>query len=268
MRSRFEFPEIEGKAKWNSEKYSFLHPNRRSAWTVLTTAENIKDIYKFVDQNAGDAADDSRKFQHTLIQQGANALESLYWLTKYHQYNAARGRARYLYETYLILRGLNRDRKRAAQKWEETRQEARDVSSQSDIKPLERQTQALHDLRKEERKRIEREFGDTDAYKEFWRLLSDRGSHPTSIRGSLVDGRHSVESEDSLYRTGLVLAFGLATQYICSFSGTEMRWPIQKRADHVIVETKLILQPQGLPTFLKDELYFWDPIRWRSPFID
>jgi hypothetical protein len=243
------------------------HPNWLAAWTVLSTVENLKEVHEFVAATAGDDTGDGRMFQHILVRQGANALESLYWLTKHHQYNSARGRCRYLYETYLVLKGLNRDQERAAEKWDETREEARERGTDKVLKPLEKQTQALHDFRKEERKRVEREFGETDVYKDFWRLLSDRGSHPTSIRGSMIDERSSVESEDSLFRTGLVLVFGIAAQYIRTFAGTPTRWRVQKRVDPIIVEIKLAMQPYGLPTFLEEEVFFWDPTLRRSPFV-
>lgn len=268
MRSPYDFPEIEGELQWESENYTGSHPNHEVAWTVLATSENLKQIHDFVSQTAGNDIDDGKKFQHILIRQGANALESLYLLTKYHQYNAARGRARYLFETYLILRRLNRNQQKAAQKWEDSREEAHTIDFDEELEPLEKQTDALHEFRKEEKKRIKKEYNQTSSYTDLYQLLSDRGSHPTSVRGSLIDGRRAMRSENSLYKIGLVFAFGIVTQYIRTFAETPTRWRIQKWADEVIVQVKFALYPKGLPTLFKDELHFWDPGSYKSPFVE
>lgn len=263
MRSPYDFPEIEGELQWQSENYTRSHPNHVVAWTVLATSENLKEIHDFVGQTAGYDIDDGKKFQHLLIRPGANALESLYWLTKHHQYNAARGRVRYLYETYLILRYLNRDQQEAAQKWEDTRDEARQIDIVEELKPLEKQPDALHEARKTEKKRVKKEYGQESSYADFYRLLSDRGSHPTSMRGSFVDGQRSTESEESLYKLGLMLAFGIVAQYILTFEGTQTRWRIQKRADEILVQIKYALYPDGLLTLFEDELFLWDPVLYK-----
>jgi len=267
VNSPFDFPEIEGQLQWASEEYSHSHPNSLIAWTTLVSSVNLKEIYQLVNQTAGQDVDDGKKFQHNLILQGANALQSLYLLTKNNQYNAARGRARYLYETYLILRRLNRDQQEAAKKWNETREEARFRGSNQKFEPLEKQTDALHELRKDEKDLIKKEFGQTNPYTDFYQILSDRGSHPTSIRGSLIDGHHSSASEASLFKGGLAFAFGISAQYIRTFAGTPTRWRIQKHADDIIVQIKFALYPSGLPTIFRDELYFWNPGQYQSPFI-
>lgn len=267
MKSLFDFPEIEGQLQWESEKYDLSHPNWEVAWALLASTQNLKEIHEFTGRTAGDDTDDGKKFQHILIGQGANALESLHWLTKHHQYTAARGRVRYLFETYLVLRGLNRDQRRAAKKWNDVRNEAHSLYPQDELKPLEEQPDALHGLRKEEKGRLKDEFDETDAYSDFYQLLSDRGSHPASFRGAAADNRHSLQNENSVFGLGLVFAFGLAAQYVRTYVGTPTRWEIQNRADHIFVTVKIALHPLGLPTLFKDELFFWNPTRWRSPFV-
>jgi len=268
MHSHLDFPSVEGKLNWKSEKYELTHANWEIAWTLLTTAENLRELHEFIAENAGQDIDDGKMFQHVLVRKGANAVESLYWLVKNHQYDAARGRARYLYETYLVLRALNRDQNRAAQKWDETKKEARQISQSPELKPLEKQTDALHTLRKDERKIIENDVAETDAYSDLWQLLSDRGSHPTSLRGSSVNSRHATSSEDSLLRMGLMFAFGIAAQYVRTFAGTQTRKQLHKRADHIFVEIKLALRPEGMPTMFEAELVFWDPNIRKSPFVE
>lgn len=267
MKSHFDFPSSEGRLEWEAEEYDLSHENWHTAWTLLATFENIRELYDFVSETGGKDADDGRLFQHLMVKKGANALEALYWLVKHHQYDAARSRARYLYETYLVLRGLNRDQNQAAKKWEKTRQEAKRDIEESDLKPLEEQPDALHGLRKSERKRVERTRSDSDAYGDLWQLLSDRGSHPTSIKGASVNSRHSVASEDSLLQMGLAFAFGITAQYVRTFGETPTRKNLQKRADHIFVEIKLALLPMQLPTLFQEELYFWNPALTTSPFV-
>lgn len=258
MNYRFDFPEITGRLQFESQDYSISHPNRRRAWTLVSSMENLRDAFDFVDNNRGMDTDDGKKFQHWLLYEGANTLESIFWLVKYHQYTAARGRCRYLYEVYLSMRGLNRDQVAAAEGWRKTREEAEDVEEEAELRPLEVQSDFLHSIRKEERREPE-ERRDGDAYEDFWMLMSDSGSHPTSMRGSFIDGRWSAEKETSMLNAALVFAFGIGAQYIQTFVDTETRWLLQNQLDPMFVEIRLVLPIGTLPTLFRPDLYFFDP---------
>lgn len=267
MKSYLDFPEVMGEANWSSERYSPSHPNQDLAWTLLTVADNLEELYNFNNRTGGEDTDDGRLFQHLLIQPVVNALKSVHYLLKFHQYNAARGRSRYLYEAYLVIRGLNRNQEQAAEKFAQTREEARETNEDLITKPLQDQPDALHSFRKDEKERVSDEFEETEAYTDFYRVLSDRGSHPTSLRGASIDGRWSTSTEESIYKISLMMAFGITAQYVRTYSGTPTRWRLQKEADWIFVEIKRALSRDGLPTLFEDELHFWDPGRWKSPFV-
>lgn len=259
MKSRFDFPELEGRMKWESEKYTRSHPNSQLAWTTVSTVENLRLLYRFVNATAGGDFDDERKFQHFLVQQGTNALESLYWLIKNHQYFAARGRARFLYEVYCALLGLNHNRSRAATKWDETRIAVKQAHREGSREPFEADADPLHWFRREGEDIVDGRTR-TESPSLFYNLLSNRGSHPASLTGSSVDGSQSTASGKDIFRMGLVLSFGIVSQYLKAFTGTPTRLRLRRRADEMIVEIKLAIQPSGLPTFFREDLHLWSPM--------
>ncbi|MHB9287346.1 hypothetical protein ACKVMT_09950 [Halobacteriales archaeon Cl-PHB] len=267
MTSFLDYPELEGRSDWESERYTFNHHNWKLAWTARSAAKRLSETYGFVSRTAGNDIDNGKMFQHVLVSQSANALESLFLLVKNHQYNGARGRGRYLFETYLILRRLNRNQEKAAEKWEEVRQEVREIPSEDPLRPLNVQPDTLHSFRREEQEKIYDELDQEAAYRDFWALLSNRGSHPTSMIGSQVDGRYSPKNEVSLLTIGCIFSFGIATQYVRTFAGTPTRWRIQRLIDPLIVEVKNAISPRGLPKLFHEEKFFWEPGLWRSPFV-
>jgi hypothetical protein len=266
MKSYLDFPAVEGELEWESEDYDLFHQNRTEAWTVITTSHNLMELYDFTHDTAKHDFHDGRMFQHLMVKKSANAMQSLYWLVKHHQYDAARSQARFLFETYLIMRALNRDQMEAAEKWASIREEAREDVQDPDLKPLQEQPDVLHGLARSERDRVEDKHQDTTAYSDLWELLSNRGSHPASIKGASVNSRYSPDSEDSIFRIALAFAFGITAQYVRTFGQTPTRRRLQNLSDHVFVEIKLALYPSGLPTVFGPEMYFWDPLRFASPF--
>lgn len=263
----YDFPEIQGVLNWKSTDYRYGHTNRQKAWTLLSVVSNLREIHNKVFSTAGDYTDDGKLFQQILVLQGVNALESIYWLTKHHQYNAARGRLRYLFETYGMLRELNKDQDDAANKWAKVLVEAWIVDS-GKLGPLEKQTDILHDFRTSAKESIKDEIDINSEYIDFWRMLSDRGSYPASMRGALADARQSTISEESLLTLALVFAFGIIGQWVRTFAGTNYRKILHATVDQLFVEIKFAIKPRGLPTLFEQELYFWTPARAGSPFVD
>lgn len=267
MKDVFDFPEVEGRERHESEDYSLTHPNGWRARTVLVTAHNLLAAHEDFDSTLGDFTGDSRKLQHVFVRRGANALRALYFLVKFHSYDGAESRVRYLWETYLLLRGLNSDRERAAEIWNDLRDDIH-ATGLVEENPLYvyHETDALDEIIDEEKKDYlwEGAGEDTpydttgDVHLKVWRKISIRGSHPMTIQSAWVDGTWSTGKERSLLTMGLSLAFGITAQYVRTYEDTEIDTHVRQALDRIFVDIRLAMD-RTLPIFLDEEMRYWGP---------
>lgn len=268
MKSVMDYPELRGYLEFEREIYDSSHPNSREARTLLVTSHNLLEAENQFMNTLGDYTDDARKFQHIFVRRGANALRAIYLLLQYHSYDAADGRIRYLFETYLLLKGLNEDRSHAAKVWEENKQDVHKTGNATE-NPLYtyRGTDALNNIIDNQKKtylwagRNEKPDEDTigDIHLKVWRQISNRGSHPHTIKSAHLDGNWASTKEYSTLMLALSLAFGITAQYVRTYKDTPVEIYALKTLDPLFVEIKLAMLSRGLslPIFLDNEAVFW-----------
>lgn len=268
MKSVFDYPELLGDLEFEKEIYDVTHPNRRKARTLLVTSYNLLEAEDIFMNSLGDYTDDARKFQHIFVRRGANALRAIYILTKHHSYDAVDGRIRYLFETYLLLKGLNEGRQRAARIWDENKKDVHETGP-ADANPLYtyRETDALNNIIDKQKKtflwagRDEDSDEDTigDIHLKVWRQISNRGSHPHTIKSAHIDGRWASTREYSTLMLALSLAFGITAQYVRTYEDTPAKIEVLRTLDPIFVDIKLVMLSRNvsLPIFMDNEVDFW-----------
>ncbi|OIB57436.1 hypothetical protein BBD46_11555 [Natrialba sp. SSL1] len=255
MYYKSDFESLEGVLINDGEDYNHRHPNYNLASTYLINIQNFQDIHEGVMQRFSGEIENEHKSQLMMELRGINSLKSLYWLVKHHRYTAAYGRVRFLLETYLILRGLNRDKNRTRKKYEKAVEEIKNDEDGSNPFNTIYLTKYLSGIRRNEKG----ELGDIDeSYSDMYDHLSNIGSHPQSITSMLNDGSWSHSQEGDLFRFGLIFVFGLSAQYVQIFSNSSIYMDIFRAIDPIFVSVGLALD-SGLPTFMKDDLKYLYP---------
>ena len=92
-----------------------MNPIRTArARTLLITTVELRQVQSNVRENYPEEANSGRAYQDILINKGVNSLFALYRVLKHQLYDAAYREVRYLFESYLVVKGLNRDQEKAA----------------------------------------------------------------------------------------------------------------------------------------------------------
>lgn len=268
MKSVFDSTELEGELEVEKEVYNWTHQNGKEAQILLTTSYNLLEAEELFLNQLGNHTDDARKFQHIFVRRGANALRAIYILLKYHSYDAADSRIRYLFEVYLLLKGLNEDREKSAKIWNENKKDVHKTGT-PDENPLYtyKETNELSNIIDTQKKsflwagRDNNSDQDSmgDIHLKLWRQISNRGSHPHTIQSARLDGEWHSRKEFSVLMLALSLAFGITAQYVRTYDDTSIKYDVLEVLDYIFVEIKLVFRSNGvtLPIFLDNESEFW-----------
>ncbi|WP_336336871.1 hypothetical protein [Haloarcula brevis] len=252
MHSEERFHEIEQKLLEESEEYDNSHPNGQLGRTLLTTAEVLARVQQKVHRNIYDEIDEQHQYQDIFFSKGVNALFALYRLVKHNQYDAAYREVRYLFESYLVIKGLNRDKNEAARILKRQKEEIQNIDA--DKGQVERvlheyeSVDDLHDILSDEKSKLK----DMDpTYGKIYNFLSNRSTHPVRIEGASLDGDRSDVEETQLLKWGILLGFGLAQQFLVTYYETSAKDLIMKETEPTIEHIEAVI-PEGVPTFLTD----------------
>ncbi|OYR47846.1 hypothetical protein DJ75_04000 [Halorubrum sp. Eb13] len=159
---------------------------------------------------------------------------------------------RFLFETYLVIRGLNKDQDKAAQILKRQKEEIQNLDS--DMGQVERgiyeyeSVDELHDILAGEKSKLKKM---DPKYGKIYNYLSNRSSHPVRIEGAMLDGDRSAVEETQLLKWGIILAFGLAQQFLMTYYETSAKDLIISKTEPIIKHIEKTI-PEGVPTFLTD----------------
>lgn len=252
MHSQERFDDIEEQLLADSEVYNDSHPNSQLGRTLLTTAEVLARVQQSVHQNHYDEINERHQYQDIFFSKGVNALHALFRLVKHHQYDAAYREVRYLFESYLVIKGLNRDQTEAARILNQQKEEIQNLDP--DIGQMEKalheyeSVEDLHDILSDEKSNL-KEMDPT--YGKIYNFLSNRSSHPVRIEGASLDGERSAVEETQQLKWGIILAFGLAQQFLVTYYETSAKDLILQETEPTIDHIEAVI-PEGVPTFLTD----------------
>lgn len=232
-----------------SETYTDENPNSDLAQTLLTTTHNLHDFRQRAIRMYGSVVEDRHKLQLIYLHRGIDALFSLFWLVRHHQYTAAYGRIRFLLETYLVVRHFNRNKQRSGRKWREKLSDYKDSNyGKYKADPL---TKYFDGVRRNLFSEFEEQY---DWFDDMMGQLSDMGAHPQGIQSMYNDGTLNEDTELDLLRFGTIFDFALAAQYIRVFEKTQYAYPVRQELDLIFVQTMMVVAE--LPRFLEEDLEF------------
>lgn len=228
---------------------------------LLCASEDLKTTIDHVTQTAGDHTTDGERLQYLITRKSVHHLDACFTLIRNCLYNPARGQLRYLLETYLLLRALNKDRDRAADIWKNLRVQLRALHVSREEMSLE-DYNLMHgmrlvtinefdDLISEERNSLSKLEGDL-----LWMQTSVSSIHPYSLEGVEIDNEHNEEAEGNLIDIANAFAFGIASQFIKTWEGTPIYWDALELLDPLIVRVRIA--SEAVPPSLFDE----DLDRW------
>jgi hypothetical protein len=232
-----------------AEDYTGSDLNDYLGQTLLVSAQNLHDFYQQALYVYGEVLKDRHTMQFIYLKRGVDALFASFWLIRHHQYTAAYGRVRFLLETYLVVRELNRDKKDSARKMREKSDELEERDG--DIGRTDPLTEYFDGRRRNLMSQFEKDYDWFDA---VMGDLSDIGAHPQGIRSMWHDSRYSSALERDTLQFALVLAFGIAAQFIRLFEDTELDSTVHSELDPIFIQIMLV-NPE-LPKFLEEDLRF------------
>ena len=257
MYSQQDFDRLEELFLSESADYSSSHPRGELARTLLISTANLRYIRDFNHRVNGHWIGNRHTFQDTYFMKGTNALLAVYRLVKHGFYDSAYRDMRYLYETVLAMRGLNREKGHAATLAESLIDEIvflRDVTGSDEFSQWEFEyIDEVHDIIRAERTRLKNRPNAMGEELEKWLygFLSNRNMHPVRIDGALNDESGSAYEEDQLLRFSLSFAFGLGNEYWKTYNDSPASLQLYRMVHQVTQEIRPYL-PAGLPTFLFD----------------
>lgn len=249
MHSIKDFQEIEEDLLSQSRNYSESDQFSDLGRTLLVSIRNLKNIQGEMSLEHFQSVELRHQFQEIFFVKGTNALQAAYWLLKHRLYDASYREIRYLYETYLLLKGLNDDKEYAADIAAEYVQEIlilRQIGFTEFWRYEFSSVQRFHDIIREERANLE---GKDPEYEWMYNYFSNKSMHPVRIEGTGLDERGSYLEEGQLLEFCLVICFGLAKEYWKTYIDTRACGFVYKQI-YPLCQIILSTITRGLPTFI------------------
>lgn len=232
-----------------SENYRDGNPNSKLAKSFFTSAHTLHDLHDELVLTAGDLIGNRHRMQLIYLRRGVDALFSLFWLIRHHQYTASYGRIRFLLETYLVVREFNRNKEQSGKKYKEKLDEYKNGEyTTSEADPL---TQYFDGRRRDLLGKFEEKY---DWFDDMMGLLSDMGAHPQSIQTMDHDKTWNRGIENDLIQFGNIFNFAFAAQYVRVFEDTDAALTVREKLDPIFVQLKLV--QNEIPVFLEEDLEF------------
>lgn len=237
----------------NARDFDLGSENWLKGRTLLTAVESLKIAIDYVNDHAGNYTDEGELLQYLMSRKSVHHFESCFVLLRHGLYNPSRTQIRFLLEMYLLLKGLNRDKKQAARIYDETREQLHNMGSEPLTGTRLRTINEFDSIVKSERDVLEE-----DEYQLLWQHTSNSAVHPYSLESIEIDNEYSESIEQSLLDAVNVFAFGIAAQFLKAWSGTPVYWDLLKLIDPMIVRirTSAIGAP---PPLFDEDLDLWFP---------
>lgn len=250
MYSDSKFQEINERLEMRSRDFSGAGPHDRKAQTLLISSVELNNIHKRRENDYPDVLGAEHQYQIILSLRAARAMSAVYSLVKHYQYDSAYRDLRFLYETYCMIRGLNKNKDRARELSLDFKQKAqrKDKYSKTDEdnpEPIER----LFKLMREEKKRVEEV---DEGMNEVFGYLSNRSIHPVLLHGVSLDDSYKQKEEETLLTFSLYFGFGLAKEVTRTYEDTPAKQTVCEQCEPIHTELYDVLSGE-LPSFLFEE---------------
>lgn len=250
--SEERYCEIEDAFRSSARDFDGSHPNDELARTLLITVQQLARIHAEFKREFSDEAGARHQYQDVFFTRGLHSLYALHRLVKRYRYDAAHREVRFLIETYFCVRGLNRDKDRAASIYREYRAEVKDIGLDAAGEEVAlHEFDAVEDLFnvwRDERNRAKEVWPEVQRY---YNYVSNRSTHPVRMYGAWEDGSWSEGEEEELLTWGLYLSFGLCKELLKTYNDTSGRSFVKRESQPIVEQLDEVLG-KDVPTFLLD----------------
>lgn len=224
------------------------------ARTLLVATSNLELLKEEIEttEELGMEVDPNQKFQHCLVHSAVHGLYSVYWSLKYHCYNSGYRDIRYLFETYLILRGLNQRMDEAGAIWKTHEIEAETLVGGIEENPT-FDFESVEELASICDSEMDKLYDKYPSFRDAQNYMSERAAHPLRIDGSYLEGVEVGGQKFEQLYISLALLYGIAKEYVLTFEETAIQ---ERISDHVdqIEDQVLAEMPTEVPAFLEPYL--------------
>ncbi|WEL23669.1 hypothetical protein [Candidatus Nanohalovita haloferacivicina] len=203
--------------------------NKKPVSILLRLLNQMQELQK-VQQEFPEEFNDHHKHIFLHYTSSVINLEEGYINTKYCNYKSFKRTLRYLYESYLVLEGLNEDRAESKDMMKEWKQEVKELneeglSTEDRMKEELSIVDKLHKIRgnkKGEMKKKNKRYGD------FYNLSSNYASHPVRLGASMSDRTPDEDKELNQVVHLIWLGYGTIQKLENAFEGTDVKEYIEE----------------------------------------
>lgn len=237
----------------NSERdYEIGSANWKRGRTLLVSSDSIKEAIDYASARAGDHTDDSQRLQYLMTRSSVHHLEACFLLISNGLYNPTRSHIRYLYELYLLLKGLNQDPDKAVEVYEKTKSQLKsEINGELTGEKL-ATVDEFHSIIKNQRD----DLRGSKLSELVWDHPSWSSVHPYSLESIDVDLDYDEDVEGSLLDISNTFAFGIGAQFLRIWEGTPFYRDLLEVMDEMFVRIQLATKAVPPPMF-DSELKFW-----------
>lgn len=195
-------------------------PGCRITKRVLMSSKDLEEVLIRLQENHPDIIDGQSSLATTITKLGTNALEDIYVSLIYQQYISGYRSVRYLYEVYLVLKGVNHNPDWAVDIWKTFEIEIESLVGNPTDWPLfpYEHIEELGRLRDSEKDLMKNDFEKMD---DLYNRLSKQANHPLRMEKAYTQGNHSPALERDIGGFGLWLFVGLVSEYYRAFGEDE-----------------------------------------------
>ena len=246
------YTNLESNLKDSEKEYDIGSPNWLKGRTLLASTENLKQAIDHASTHAGDDTDDGQRLQYLMSRSSVHHLDACFVLIRNGLYNPTRSHLRFLFELYLLLRGLNKDTNRAAEIYNETKTQLKEEFTGPTTGEKLATVDEFWEIIKSERGKLK----DGKQSELLWDHPSWSSLHPYSLEGLDIDIEYDEEIEGNLLDMSNAFVFGIGAQFIRTWDGTPFYWKLLERLDAMFVRIQIATGAAPPPMF-DDDLKFW-----------
>lgn len=246
------YNELESGLRDSKRDYEITSPNWLRGRTLLVATESLKQAIDHANNHAGDHTDDTQRLQYLMTRSSVHHLDACFLLIRNSLYNPTRTHLRYLYELYLLLKGLNRDKERAAKIYDKTRTQLKEEVTGSITGEKLATVDEFWEIIKSEREGLK----GTKESELLWNHPSWSSVHPYSLEGIDIDIEYNEEIEGNLLDMSNAFVFGIGAQFIRTWEETPFYWELLEQLDEMFVRIRVSTEVVP-PRMFDDDLKFW-----------
>jgi hypothetical protein len=218
--------------------------------TLLVSTSNLELIEEKVGETEG-LIEDRHKFQHIMFQNSIHSFFALYTSTNQYLYKSAYRDLRYIFEAFLIVKGLNNRLDEAEELWKTHRTEVKSLVGGVEENPF-FDFKYIHELGTIKQSERDQLYDDYPKLKEIKKHLDVKAAHPLRIQDSYMEGIPASGPAYSLAFFSLSFQLAILREYKKTLQDANADGELLKQVDEV--GEQILDSLESFPAFLEEYL--------------